>query len=164
MEQERDVRFLLMRRIRFAADGVPYDVVFDFAPLRVLQSYRQYWPWSREAGGQLFGRREDWRFVVTEATPPRPEDVRSRTEFVIDTVAANTEIAERRRRGMEYLGDWHTHPQEQPEPSPQDRRNGLRMMGGRNAPGALVIVIVGIRATYVGLQTAKSLTDLRASR
>ena len=93
----------------------------------------------------MFGRREEWRFVVKEATPPPLGDVRSRTEFVIDNVAANNEIAEQRLRGMEYLGDWHTHPQKFPKPSPQDRRNGFRMMEARNAPDVLLVVIVGIR-------------------
>lgn len=82
--------------------------------------HRQTGRWRREAGGQLFARIEGGRIEVVEATGPRRGDRRTRTSYVPDREAERAEIAERHAGGLCFVGDWHTHPDAAPQPSPPD--------------------------------------------
>jgi hypothetical protein len=55
-----------------------------------------------------------------EATGPRRTDRRTRTSSVPDRRAEQREIDDRFRRGLHFLGDWHTHPKNIPHPSGPD--------------------------------------------
>jgi integrative and conjugative element protein (TIGR02256 family) len=85
-----------------------------------LTAHRQSRRSHAEAGGQLFARFDRARIVVEEATGPRSTDRRTRTSYLPDRVAEQVEIEERHVRGLHYVGDWHTHPEARPTPSPQD--------------------------------------------
>jgi integrative and conjugative element protein (TIGR02256 family) len=74
-----------------------------------------------EAGGQLFARLTRYEIFVEEATGPRPTDRRGRTHYIPDRQAERKEIRERFDLGLHYVGDWHTHPENVPVPSPIDR-------------------------------------------
>lgn len=74
-----------------------------------------------EAGGQLFARITRYEIFVEEATGPRPTDRRGRTHYTPDRQAERKEIRERFVLGLHYVGDWHTHPESVPTPSPVDR-------------------------------------------
>jgi integrative and conjugative element protein (TIGR02256 family) len=74
-----------------------------------------------EAGGQLFARLTRYEIFVEEATGPRPTDRRGRTHYTPDRQAESKEIRERFDQGLHYVGDWHTHPESVPTPSPIDR-------------------------------------------
>lgn len=96
-----------------------------FTP-EVLAHFRQHqqtrW-YHREAGGQLFATADGRLLTVVEATGPRRTDRRTRTSYVPDRVAETREIAEQETRGRIFVGDWHTHPESVPTPSPLDRRS-----------------------------------------
>lgn len=91
--------------------------------LERLNSYRQTKAWHREAGGQLFARVSPLEIYVCEATGPRPTDKRSRYRYQPDRKAEQLEITERHSRGLQYVGDWHTHPERIPHPSGTDYRS-----------------------------------------
>jgi integrative and conjugative element protein (TIGR02256 family) len=74
-----------------------------------------------EAGGQLFARITRYEVFVEEATGPRPSDRRGRAHYTPDRQAERKEIRERFALGLHYVGDWHTHPEGVPTPSPIDR-------------------------------------------
>jgi integrative and conjugative element protein (TIGR02256 family) len=73
-----------------------------------------------EAGGQLFARITRYEIFVEEATGPRPTDRRGRTHYIPDRQSERKEIRERFALGLHYVGDWHTHPESTPIPSPID--------------------------------------------
>lgn len=88
--------------------------------LEILAQHQQRRPRDREAGGQLFGRLAGNAVTVVRATGPRPTDIRTRYSYQPDRKAEQAEIDDAHRRGLFFLGDWHTHPESVPNPSPQD--------------------------------------------
>ncbi len=122
--------------------------VLGRGPLEVIRRYVQDAADLPEGGGVLLGRHilgsDD--VVVDHVTVPMHGDRRSRSRFF------------RARRGHQdlidrawaesggtrtYLGEWHTHPQGVPIPSPIDRRNWRRKLKADRFSGFLFFVIVG---------------------
>ncbi len=119
-------------------------LVFETGVLERFYQFRQTRFWHREAGGQLFARFETGVVRVIEATGPRPTDRRSRISYIPDRRAEQAEIDIRFLDGAHFIGDWHTHPEDRPNPSIADLRStadGVRK--SRHELNAFVIVIVG---------------------
>ncbi len=95
-------------------------VTFSARALETMMSYRQKGFFSREAGGQLFGSRRQKGWWIEVATGPKRGDKRGRFHFWPDRRAEQDEINELYREGLEFLGDWHTHPEDLPKPSNSD--------------------------------------------
>lgn len=109
--------------------------VFKLGPdaLATMRLYEQHAPESLEAGGLLLGRylRGGYDIVVDRATVPMPGDERSRFGFYRAKEAHQREIelAWQASGGTCCcLGDWHTHPESRPKPSPVDLENWKRML------------------------------------
>jgi integrative and conjugative element protein (TIGR02256 family) len=81
---------------------------------------RQCWWWQREAGGQLFARVSRDLIAIEKATGPRPTDLRTRGSYVPNRRAEQQEIVAHHAEGLHFVGDWHTHRQQRPAPSPRD--------------------------------------------
>lgn len=108
-----------MITVPLSAEGanlVLSDTVVEHFALH--QQVRQDQP---EAGGQLFARITRYEIFIEEATGPRPTDQRGRMHYTPDRQAERKEIRERFALGLHYVGDWHTHPERVPIPSPIDR-------------------------------------------
>lgn len=97
------------------------------AVLDHLCRHRQMRWWQREAGGLLFARFEGTEINILEATGPRSDDARSRYGFAFRLDRQQAVVDERFGRGLHYVGDWHSHPEDRPQPSPCD----LRTMSSR---------------------------------
>src|SRR4051794_24267203 len=95
-------------------------LAFNPEVLEHFSRYRQHRFYQTEAGGQLFANFAGDRIQVVEATGPRRTDTRSRTSYVPDRRAEQREIDVRHERGLHYVGDWHTHPEDIPAPSGRD--------------------------------------------
>jgi integrative and conjugative element protein (TIGR02256 family) len=116
-----------LQRLRTAQPSLSFDVgqsgqqlVMPPEVLEILAQHQQRRPKDREAGGQLFGRLAENTVTVVRATGPRPTDIRTRYSYQPDRKAEQAEIDDAHRRGLFFLGDWHTHPESVPNPSPQD--------------------------------------------
>lgn len=94
--------------------------------------HRQTVWWKCEAGGQLFARINGDEWLIEEATGPRRGDVRSRFGFRPNRRAEQREIDERFASGLHYVGDWHTHPEAVPKPSPTDLSSMQAMVSTSN--------------------------------
>lgn len=130
-------------------------ICFEPAPLAVFDRHRQVRCYHREAGGQLFGKVIGKRWVVMEATRPGKGDRRSRFSFLPDRNREQREINEMFDRGLVYLGDWHTHPEEYPSPSGRDL-DTFRDIVGKSThflPG-LVLCIIGWKSFPEGLSVS----------
>lgn len=99
-----------------------HRVIVRFSPevLRVFDAHRQTGWFSREAGGQLFADIDGNLWYVLAATGPRSADRRGRFHFWPDRKAEQREIDQQFAAGLAYVGDWHTHPEKVPKPSPND--------------------------------------------
>lgn len=132
-----------------------------------LDRYRQSGGCSREAGGQLFARFNGGTVRVVRATGPRSTDRRSRVSFWPDRLAERLEIRRLFGVGLNYVGDWHTHPEIVPRPSRTDIESFTEMF--RKSHHRLAGFVIVIRGTaslpeglFVGICNESGCRALRA--
>lgn len=127
-------------------------VLLEERVLDMTTTYRQATAGSTEAGGILMGFRKEVHLHVDALTRPFPTDHRTRTSFRRDRVG-HAQAAWSRwsssGRTSDYLGEWHTHPENYPIPSGKDLREWRRLLKAQAGP--LVFLIVGIRDWWVGV-------------
>ena len=118
-------------------------VHIDVGPLSVFDRHRQTRFYHREAGGQLFGSVGPRRWTVSHATGPNPEDRRFRFGFKPDRAREQAEIEDFHSRGFDYLGDWHTHPEDLPRPSTRDLSSidEIVRLSRHHLPGFLLCIV-----------------------
>jgi integrative and conjugative element protein (TIGR02256 family) len=110
---------------------------------------------STEAGGILLGRllTEDGGVIVDQVTVPGPQDRKSRFRFFRAERPAQKTVDEAWTRSggeINYLGEWHTHAEDDPTPSPHDRTDWRRLLATqRYEQDALFFVIAGRRMLRV---------------
>lgn len=130
-------------------------VLFSPDVLKVLDGHRQKGWLSKEAGGQLFATIEGEVWHVIAATGPRSEDRRGRFHFWPDRKSEQREINRHFAVGLEYVGDWHTHPEKVPTPSRSDI-SSIRSVVQESTiytPG-LLLCIVGLAPFPLGLHVS----------
>ncbi len=97
-------------------------VRFEDSVLHHFIEHRQMECSDLEAGGQLFIKNisNKKELLICEATGPRKADARGVRFFSPDKILARMEIEEYYKKGLYFVGDWHTHPQNEPVPSKLD--------------------------------------------
>lgn len=119
-------------------------ILVESSVLAVICAYRQDSREKHEAGGTLMGYRSGKHLHVLHATVPMPLDKSSRISFErLDPghQRAVTKAWEVSRGRIDYLGDWHTHPQVNPSPSGTDYTEWAKL--GSTLKKSLFFVIVG---------------------
>lgn len=112
--------------------------------LETFSGHRQLKPRSREAGGQLFCRLDTGRILVEVASGPRRSDLRGRFFLWPNRADEQADINRLFSARFHYIGDWHTHPEDHPAPSPEDLskiRDILKR--SRHSLRAMLLVVVG---------------------
>lgn len=129
-------------------------VVFAPDVLKVFKHYRQRFFWQPEGGGILLGRRRGKHLEVMLATEPSHKDSRSAFSFVREA-DGHADLAEQAwRQGdkqIDYLGEWHTHPQRVPTPSIVDRREWRKLILQRPDSTPILVVVVGTKSIHAEL-------------
>jgi integrative and conjugative element protein (TIGR02256 family) len=111
----------LTEALAYSLPGDLGTLIMESDVLAHFEAHKQRKWLSKEAGGQLFATFDDMKTVrVVEATGPRATDKRSLFAYRPDRLAEKVEIADRFAKGLHFIGDWHTHCQKFPEPSPTD--------------------------------------------
>jgi integrative and conjugative element protein (TIGR02256 family) len=119
-------------------------LTFSGAVMAHFKRYQQRSSSDSEAGGQLFAKLSQEEIAIVEVTGPRRSDRRSRYSYVPDRSAEQREISERHSRGLQFVGDWHTHPARFAQPSPQDLASMAEMVQrSEHYLKGFVLVIVG---------------------
>lgn len=128
-------------------------IAFSEAALIVMHKHCQLETTAAESGGILLGRfiNETDDVVIDEAMTPTWSDQRSRFFFrrarrpaQMRVNATWAESAHTRN----YLGEWHTHPEDDPVPSEQDLRNWRHIgQAAQYEQTYLIFVIVGRKRT-----------------
>jgi integrative and conjugative element protein (TIGR02256 family) len=113
--------------------------------LRHVRRFRQSSDVRPEAGGQLFGTVTDSLVRVIAASGPHRSDQRSRYAFRSNPRTAQTSIEAHAKHGLLYLGEWHTHAENVPNPSETDA-GAIRAILQKSQlnTDALVLMIVGL--------------------
>jgi integrative and conjugative element protein (TIGR02256 family) len=117
--------------------------------LNELEKYRQHNRSAPEAGGIILGRIFPTRgnVEVDAVTVPNSQDHGSRFRFTRARKPAQREIERAwvNSQGIQnYLGEWHTHPEDDPRPSSVDVDNWIRLARiAEFEQDALFFLIVG---------------------
>lgn len=125
-----------------------------------LLSYRQLDSLSNEAAGVLIGERRESHLVVHEISEPGEGDIRSRC-FVDRRgphhQAAVDEAFVRSLGRLQYLGEWHTHPEDKPSPSAKDLGTWRRHLVAQEQ---MVLVIVGRKEIWAAKKVTEQIVPL----
>ena len=127
--------------------------------LDVISTYCQNSRGKCEAGGTLMGYRSGRHLHVLHATVPMPLDKRSRISFDRLDPGHQREVTrawEESQGRVDYLGDWHTHPQLNPSPSITDYTEWAKLGSTLNKP--LLFMILGERANLFAAYHAEQKT------
>lgn len=149
----------MLRALPFGPSGA--KLLIEAALLERLAPFRQV-AWSApEAGGILLGYRRGPHTHVTEATTPSQSDVRRRFGF-FRHAAHHQRVALRRWKEtgqtLDYVGEWHTHPEDDPKPSGIDQRHWLEITAASARP--MVFVIVGRTSNWLGVGLRDRLAEV----
>lgn len=131
-------------------------ILIEVEPLTLVRKFRQIGPTDPEAGGILIGFRREKHLHIVEATSPQAGDKRSRVLFARGEKGHASRALKRWRETSmtaDYLGEWHTHPEEQPEPSGIDRNEWGIILKRRKVP--MVFLIAGTQGLWLGVGPVK---------
>lgn len=99
------------------------NILFESEPLESMDQYRQDAKEKSEAGGILLGFRRNSHLHITIATRPQSSDRRQRFSFKRSPLHHQQVALSQWRASqmtVDYLGEWHTHPESSPSPSSLD--------------------------------------------
>lgn len=139
-------------QFKHTRDGV---IKVGESALATFRSYEQHAPDALEAGGLLIGRLicDCHDVVIDRVTEPMPGDTRRRFGFDQDDPGHGRAIQEAWHASagrINFLGNWHTHAEPFPRPSPIDVDNWNRIHRDETHPSeARFFVIVGQREIAV---------------
>lgn len=129
------------------------DQILEVAPsvIQTFEDYRQTGD-ACEAGGLLFAEMLLPRTRITEATHPHEKDKRSRFSFIPFRNAQRRTIKACFKRGLHFVGEWHTHPQESPTPSNLDLHSMCESyIKSKHELNTFIMIIVGAKKEQLQL-------------
>jgi integrative and conjugative element protein (TIGR02256 family) len=95
-----------------------------------------------EAGGVLFGYRYKDGIEITEFTTPMPSDIRRPYSFMRKDqqhISKAKYLWSESDYKCDYIGEWHTHPSGNAEPSYIDRREWIKLYESFRKPIVTII-------------------------
>lgn len=132
-----------------------------------MMKYRQFKQKDTEAGGILIGRIliENNNFIIDDVSEPMFSDVRKRAKFKrkSETHQAYFDSEWTASDGRcFYLGEWHTHPERNPQPSNIDLKDWKRIVNLNFESDFLFFIILGTNELKVwcGDRNQKTITKL----
>ncbi|WP_180174869.1 Mov34/MPN/PAD-1 family protein [Acinetobacter sp. YH01022] len=142
-----------------ALDGSLFVISPNVA--NILFSYRQIGTSSPESAGVLIGERRDTHIILKDLSEPSKFDIRSR--FMVDRISKHhqktvDEAFKKSNGELHYLGEWHTHPEDVPNPSITDYTSWHKNL---KSDLPLVLIIVGRTHFWVGKKIKNNLEVLK---
>jgi len=116
--------------------------------IQKLRDFQESHSFSKESGGIIVGYYENSlrELMISDVTFPQADDVCGRYRFV-RKITGHQEIMdslwEKSGRKKSYLGEWHTHNQGDPIPSPIDKLNWKKIAKREQNFDVFFFVIVG---------------------
>lgn len=107
---------------RFHCAYIGVSLLLTDSVLSQLWRYRQKSHRNHEAGGMLFTRElSGGQLHVTSISTPGLHDKATPTSFVPDRKRGLKIIESKFKQGESFIGEWHTHHEIKPSPSPRDK-------------------------------------------
>lgn len=116
--------------------------------IALVRSYCQHQTDRPESGGILLGYRRGSHLHIVAATTPQHDDQRMRFRFFRrDLNHQKIAIRQWNLSGntMDYVGEWHTHPEQDPTPSALDLSEWRKICSARQTQ--MVFLITGWTGT-----------------
>lgn len=126
-----------------------------------MEKHKQLKFHDTEAGGIIIGKRRSDNLEAVNFTVPQRSDVRSRFRFDRREGGHNTVLEEQwiLSNGEDnYLGEWHTHPEDHPIPSRTDLCTWKTMI--REHGVTLLLIIIGRKSNYYALASKLGICQL----
>jgi integrative and conjugative element protein (TIGR02256 family) len=140
----------MLKALPFGRSGAM--LLIEQQVLERLAGFRQMATSAPEAGGILMGYRRGPHTHVTEPTLPTALDVQRRFGF-FRHASHHQRVALRRWKEtgetLDYVGEWHTHPEDNPSPSGVDFRHWREIAQASSKP--MVFLIVGRLSNWCGV-------------
>jgi len=135
-------------------------ILFEGHVINGLHAHRQLHMHDPEAGSIFLGYRRPPHLHVVEFTSPSTMDERSRYSF-FRCDPFHAQFAHKRWNAtagmMDFLGEWHTHPQSDPAPSALDLIEWRRIL--KTIPDSRVFLIVGQLTDWIGIGSGGRIHD-----
>lgn len=133
----------------------------------LIDIFLHYTSRKSEAGGILLGKISEHKINVLKASFPNIFDRTSRYTFIRDKRIAQILIDyefHNNNKKMIYIGEWHTHWEDYPKPSLQDKRMiKEQFFKNKINEDFLLLIIIGIKGIYIGFYDGKDLFELDVS-
>ncbi|PFF28429.1 hypothetical protein FA950_24965 [Bacillus thuringiensis] len=142
------------------------SIEIEKSVIELIETMRQDCPTDNESGGMLIGSilTDSSDFVIRDYTFPLKGDHQSRYKFIRKKQSHNAllqEKWEKSNRTVMYFGEWHTHPEAEPNCSQQDIRNWETLLHkSKTSSDYLVFIIGGINfyKVWIGCRQTKNIT------
>ncbi|MCB1104674.1 MAG: Mov34/MPN/PAD-1 family protein [Cephaloticoccus sp.] len=150
---------------QISTDRVGQTLVFTRETIATLLNHQQLKPTEPEGGGMLFAHIEPGWITIRVATLPQQADHRSWVTFEPNLKLQQREIRHQFKRGLHFIGEWHTHPELRPQPSGTDLQSMARCFAtSKHSLHSFVMVIIGTAkwpyCLWVSLHRENSITRL----
>lgn len=132
-------------------------IVIDKNAVDNINSFRQKQISQVEACGVIIGERKGKHFFITQFTPPMPTDIRFRyaCKRNIEGHQELVDIYHSQTKGcLQYLGEWHSHPQVNAVPSQKDLNEWpitYNYIYSKENISNMVCLILGTESDWLGL-------------
>ena len=126
-------------------------IIFSKTVIGALLSFQQLQNTDFESGGLLLGYVRGNHFDVRYITTPYEKDIQARCYFERKDkkhIRIMRKYLRESREEICYLGEWHTHPEDYPNPSSIDTSEWSVIRSKREY--SVVFLIIGRKGYYLG--------------
>jgi integrative and conjugative element protein (TIGR02256 family) len=132
------------------------SLTIESGVLSKFAEYIQNTDCKPESGGILMGYYiDEYSFIITDISTPTDDDICSRYNFIRSHKSAQRFIKKKfmsSNRKKIYLGEWHTHPENCPNPSNVDILSYKEQLSSNILNSKITfMIIVGLLKIYVGI-------------
>ena len=133
--------------------------------MNLIERFKQTHKKDSEAGGILLGQVTEKNVYILKVTIPNKFDSASRCSFDCNKDAAqiiiNYEFFNSGQKTI-YIGEWHTHPEDYPNPSVVDNKmiDKQYFKNKLNEP-FLILIIQGLKGLYAAIFDGKKLEETK---
>ena len=137
------------------------EIFISSSVISLIETFKQYDSRKNESGGVLVGQIKDNKVYILKISIPNKFDRASRYRFECTKDAAQIimdyEFYNSGGKSI-YIGEWHTHPEETPQPSRDDKAM-IKEQFKKNKLNEpfLILLIQGLNDLYIALYDGKTL-------
>lgn len=139
-------------QLEYRIPGSKQRLIFSQVVLEWFVRHRQKRSTDTEVGGQLFAEITVDNVIIRVATGPYRCDRMRRNQFQPDISQERKDIVKIFKKGLHYVGNWHTHPEPYPSPSGNDTNSMAEYFNqSKHELNNFVLVIIGTSTFPAGL-------------